>query len=249
MSRGFALPKISLLAVLLAVLGLVVGVQVTAAPHASRASADVSTGSAGVFVSDVGRLMDTRDGTGGYSTPMVANTARSVAVAGHAGVPSTGVSALALTLTVINAGAAGTVTVAPGDVSSPNQIAASLTFNAGDSVSNTAMVALHSDGGIKVVANTAVNLVVDVQGYFTSGSATAAGGFVPVAPSRIADTSTGTGVVQGMVAGGVLDRCAGHRGGERAGVGDVGVCQHHRLGANIERLPAGLPCRWHGSHD
>lgn len=202
MLRGFALPKISVLAVLVTVLGLVVGVQLAAAPHAARAAADVSTGSAGVFVSDVGRLMDTRDGTGGYSTPMAANTARSVAVAGHAGVPTTGVSALALTLTVINAGAAGTVTVAPGDVSSPNQIAASLTFNAANSVSNTAMVALHSDGGIKVVANTAVNLVVDIQGYFTSGSATAAGGFVPVAPTRIADTSTGTGVVQGMVAGG-----------------------------------------------
>ena len=151
-----------------------------------------------MFVPVTGRLLDTRNGTGGYSTPMQKDAARTVTAAGVAGIPSSGVSALALTLTVVGAPGDGTVTVSPGDVT-PNQDAASIAFTAGDSVSNTSLVALHSDGHIKVVANTAVNLIVDVQGYFTSGSSTAAGGFVPVNASRIADTATGLNVAQGKV--------------------------------------------------
>src|SRR5947208_13575715 len=56
-------------------------------------------GSGGLFVPAAGRLLDTRNGTGGYSTPMPANTARTVTAAGSAGIPASGVSALALTLT------------------------------------------------------------------------------------------------------------------------------------------------------
>lgn len=46
--------------------------------HAGRAAADAGTGSAGLFVPAAGRLLDTRNGTGGYSTPMPANTVRTV---------------------------------------------------------------------------------------------------------------------------------------------------------------------------
>ena len=53
-------------------------------------------------------------------------------------------------------------------------------FNPGDSVSNTALVALHADGTLHVVADHAVQLIIDVQGYFTAGGSTAPGGFVAV---------------------------------------------------------------------
>jgi hypothetical protein len=66
-------------------------------------------------------------------------------------------------------------------------------FNPGDSISNTALVALHVDGTLHVLADHAVNLIIDVQGYFTAGSATAPGGFVAVDQARIADTCSGTG--------------------------------------------------------
>ena len=82
---------------------------------------------------------------------------------------------VALTLTAVGAGTIGAVSVAPGDVATPTGTA--LVFNPGDSISNTALVALHADGTLRVLADHAVNLIIDVQGYFTAGSADRAGRF------------------------------------------------------------------------
>ena len=106
---------------------------------------------AGLFVPAVGRLLDTRNGTGGYATPMPAGGVRTVTAAGRAGIPATGVSAVALTLTAVGAGSIGAVSVAPGDVATPT--GAALVFNPGDSISNTALVALHADGTLHVLAD------------------------------------------------------------------------------------------------
>lgn len=170
--------------------------------HSAIAVADTTaaTGTAGVFVPLTGRLLDTRNGTGGYATPMPANTVRTVAAAGVVGIPASGVSALALTLTAVGAATVGAVSVAPGDVASPTGTA--LVFNAGDSVSNTDLVALHADGQLHVVANAVVNLIIDIQGYFTDGSAAAPGGFVAVDQTRIVDTRSGINVPSAQVASG-----------------------------------------------
>ncbi len=178
-------------------LGVVPAGQVGLSPRSGPAAADAATGPAGLFVSATGRLLDTRNGTGGFSTPMPAGGVRSVAVAGRAGIPASGVSAVALTLTVVGASTVGAVSVAPGDVASP--AGAALVFNPGDSISNTALVALHADGAVHVLADHAVNLIVDVQGYFTAGPATAPGGFVAVDQARVADTRSGSGVPQAKV--------------------------------------------------
>lgn len=180
--------------------GVVTAVQVALSPQSGPAAADASTGSAGLFVPAVGRLLDTRNGTGGYSTPMPAGGVRTVTAAGRAGIPASGVSAVALTLTAVGASTVGSVSVAPGDVATPSGTA--LVFNPGDSISNTALVALPADGTLHVVADHAVNLIIDVQGYFTAGSATAPGGFVAVDQARIADTRSGIGVRQAKVSTG-----------------------------------------------
>jgi len=176
------------------------------------ADTTAATGTAGLFVPLTGRLLDTRNGTGGYATPMPANAVRTVAAAGLANLPPSGVSALALTLTAVGAASAGAVSVAPGDVATPT--GAALVFNAGDSVSNTDLVALHADGQLHVVSNAAVNLIVDVQGYFTDGGAAAAGGFVPLDPARLADTRSGLSVPLAKVAssGTVTVQAAGRSG-------------------------------------
>lgn len=161
-------------------------------PRSGPAVADASTGPAGLFVPASGRLLDTRNGTGGFTTPMPAGGVRTVTAAGQAGIPDSGVSAVALTLTAVGASSVGAVSVAPGDVATPS--GAQLVFNPGDSVSNTALVALHGDGTLHVLADHAVNLIIDVQGYFTAGSATAPGGFVAVGQTRLADTRSGKGV-------------------------------------------------------
>ncbi|MEO7262870.1 MAG: hypothetical protein ABI047_16690 [Jatrophihabitantaceae bacterium] len=187
-------------------------VQVAVSSQGSRAQADASTGAAGLFVPAVGRLLDTRNGTGGYSSAMPAGGVRTVTAAGRAGIPASGVSALALTLTAVGAGTIGSISVAPGDVATPT--GAALVFNPGDSVSNTALGALHADGTLHVLADHAVNLIIDVQGYFTSGNSTAAGGFVPLNPARLADTRSGLSVPQAKVASGgtVTVQAAGQLG-------------------------------------
>jgi len=191
-------PRTALLAAAaLAASGLVLAAPAPGHPAVAVADTSVATGTAGVFVPAAGRLLDTRNGTGGYATPMAANTVRTVTAAGVAGIPASGVSALALTLTAVGAPSAGAVSVAPGDVATPTGTA--LVFNPSDSVSNADLVALHADGQLHVVSNAAVNLIIDVQGYFTAGSATAPGGFVPVDQTRIADTRSGNNVPQGQV--------------------------------------------------
>ena len=180
--------------------GAIAAAQLELTPRSGPASAEASTGSAGLFVPAVGRLLDTRNGTGGFSTPMPAGVVRTVTAAGRAGIPASGVSAVALTLTAIGASTVGSVSVAPGDVATPSGTA--LVFNPGDSISNTALVALHADGTLHVLADHAVNLIIDVQGYFTAGSATAPGGFVAVDQARIADTRSGAGVRQAKVSTG-----------------------------------------------
>jgi hypothetical protein len=178
------------------VLALAAGVvgagQLGFSPRSGPAAADAATGSAGLFVPATGRLLDTRNGTGGYSTPMPAGGVRTVTAAGRAGIPDSGVSAVALTLTAVGAGSVGAVSVAPGDVATPS--GAALVFNPGDSISNTALVALHADGALHVLADHAVNLIIDVQGYFTAGPQTAPGGFVAGSQTRLADTRSGKGV-------------------------------------------------------
>lgn len=180
--------------------GAVTALQLAVSPGTGPARADATTGTAGLFVPATGRLLDTRNGTGGYSSPMPAGGVRTVTAAGRAGVPATGVSALALTLTAVGAASIGAVSVAPGDVATPTGTA--LVFNPGDSVSNTALVALSADGTLRVVADHAVNLIIDVQGYFTAGGSAAPGGFVALDQTRIADTRSGLNLPQARVATG-----------------------------------------------
>ncbi|HST49550.1 hypothetical protein [Jatrophihabitans sp.] len=194
--RRGGLPAVTPVLVLALVAGMVSAAQLATAPHGAPARAD-EAGTAGLFVPAVGRLLDTRNGTGGYSTAMPAGSVRTVAAAGQAGIPTSGVSALALSLTAVGAGSIGSVSVAPGDVATPTGTA--LVFNPGDSVSNTALVALHADGTLHVVADHAVQLIIDVQGYFTAGSSTAPGGFVAVNQTRIGDTRSGLSVPQYQV--------------------------------------------------
>ncbi|MEO8156392.1 MAG: hypothetical protein ABI648_01255, partial [Betaproteobacteria bacterium] len=65
------------------------------------AAATPPAGTGGQFRPTQGRIVDTRNGTGGYSTPLPANTARVYQVTGLAGVPSTGVSAVLLSVSAL----------------------------------------------------------------------------------------------------------------------------------------------------
>ncbi len=107
-------------------------------------------------------------------------------VAGLNGVPPTA-TAVALNVTVTNPRAAGYATVWPCDAARP--VASNVNFVAGRTVANAVVAQLASSGpdagSVCFASNTAVDLVVDVQGWFT-GSA-----YRGITPDRFLDTRAG----------------------------------------------------------
>lgn len=169
---------------------------------ATPAQALNDTGTGGVFVSSTGRILDTKSGTGGFSTPMEAGKYRTIKVTGLAGLPTDGsVGAVSLNATVGGSTGAGTLFGRPdGDTSRTTMLIYSGV--SGEYSSNTATVAVGADGTIQVMTETASRLILDVQGYYTADTdGTAAGGFVPVA-KRIVDTRSGLGAPKAAVAPG-----------------------------------------------
>ncbi len=194
--RFLARVGIALLAVVVA---LATAGQVSAATPGRVASvvapmaATSGTGTGGAFNPLLTRLVDTRSGVGGYSTPGTANVWRSVQVTGIGGIPASGVASVAMTVTALNPAAEGALTLAPNTSLSGSPTF--LVFEAGDNVSNSGVVDVGTDGKIAVKANTSVNMLIDVQGYFTVGNGTPApGGYVSAHSTRIVNTATGVGV-------------------------------------------------------
>ena len=165
------------------------------------ASASVATGTGGQFIPLQGRLMNTITGVGGYTTPMADLTYRDLTVNGQAGLPSSGISAVQLTMTAVNPESVGFGYLVPSDVAETPPV---LVYGSGPNpgtVSNTAIVAVGPDGKIKVMTTGMVDVIVDVQGYYTAGNV-AAGGFVPIDGRRVADTRDGTGVTKAKLVAG-----------------------------------------------
>ncbi|RUQ09433.1 DUF2599 domain-containing protein [Curtobacterium sp. HSID17257] len=169
---------------------------------ATPAQALNDTGTGGVFVPSTGRILDTKVGTGGFSTPMEAGKYRTIKVTGLAGLPDDGsVGAVSLNATVGASTGAGTLFGRPNTDTGRTTM---LIYSgvSGQYSSNTGTVAVGADGTIQVMTETASRLILDVQGYYTVNTdGTAAGGFVPVA-KRIVDTRSGLGAPKAAVAPG-----------------------------------------------
>jgi hypothetical protein len=113
-----------------------------------------------------------------------------VTVTGVNGVPATGVAAVAVNLTVAAPSSASYVTVAPGGtIPAGGPASSNLNFTAGEFLANKAIVPVASDGTISVYNNVGLtNLVVDVNGWYSSSAGPAGATLTPVAPVRLADT-------------------------------------------------------------
>ena len=170
---------------------------------ATPAQAINDTGTGGVFVPASGRVLDTKVGTGGFSTPMEAGKYRTIKIAGVAGIPDDGtVGAVSLNATVSGSPDNGILYGRP-DADTSRTTMLIYNDNAGEYVSNTAIVAVSAAGTIQVTTETAARLILDVQGYYTANTdGTAAGGFVPVAGKRIVDTRSGLGAPKALLAPG-----------------------------------------------
>ena len=147
---------------------------------------------AGAFASVVpSRLLDTRAAQGGQG-PVARGASVQVPITGHGGVPASGVSAVAVTVTATEPTAAGSIAAAPGAAERPTS--SSLTFTRGQSVSNLVIVPIGDDGQIQLFNNSTgtVQLAADVTGYFLTGKPSEVGTFV-AASTRLLDTRNGIG--------------------------------------------------------
>ena len=167
------------------------------------------------------RVLDTR-----LSTSITAGArvdgggAIAVPIAGRAGVPATGASAVVVNLTATDARSAGFVTAWPTGLVRP-VVSNGNVGGPGDTAANLAVVRLGADGSISLYAQSSTHLVADVAGYITD--ATAAPGtdglFVPLSPVRLFDTREPAPVPGKVAAGGTITLSLGGR----AGIPDTGV--------------------------
>lgn len=136
------------------------------------------------------RMLDTRNAIGvSTTTPVPANSDITLNVGGVDGIPTTGLSAVVMNVTVTQPTAGGYLTVYPHGIGTPD--ASSLNFSAGETVPNlvTTMV---TDGKVDFHNGSGgtVHVIADVEGYYAdSGS-----GYKAVAPTRVLDTRQPIGV-------------------------------------------------------
>jgi hypothetical protein len=137
-----------------------------------------------------GRVLDTRDGTGqnGSTAPIGAGQSINVQITGQGGVPGSGVTGVALNVTVDQPTNPGFLTVWPTGEARP--LASSHNFVPGLTVANLVLAKV-STGGQVSIFNFAgsTHVVADVVGYFSATG----GVFVPVSPARIVDSRFGIG--------------------------------------------------------
>jgi hypothetical protein len=196
-----------LAAVLLAV---VAALGTSAAP---AEAADVGSGYAPA--TSPARLLDTRSGLGATAGQIPAGRTLTLQVTGRGGVPSTGVAAVALNVTVTGPAAAGFVSVYPGPT---RPVASTVNYVAGQTIPNQTIVKVSSTGRVTVYAHSRTHVVVDVLGWFPTGS-----DLKSLSPVRAMDTRSGLGAPLAQVTGGrsVDLQVTGRTGVPAAGVGAV----------------------------
>jgi len=153
-------------------------------------------------------------GTGGQYVPMPSNarvlegatsagTFRTVKIAGAAGLPSSGIGAVTMMVTVADPKGSGQLQMRADDADTTTLL---MIYNSGvgGNRSNTGLLAVADDGTIQVRTETAQSkVIIDITGYYTSTkNGVSAGGFVAMSPSRVLDSRGGIGGAQGQIPAG-----------------------------------------------
>ncbi len=147
------------------------------------------------------RLLDTRNSGG----PLGPGGSRSLTVAGVGPVPA-GATAVIVNVTVTDTTSTGFLTVYPAGT--PRPLASNLNWVPQETIANLVTVQIGAGGAISFYNSVgSTDVVVDLQGYFAPPSGSA-GGEVALAPARITDTRTGSGLPNAgstLGPGGLLD--------------------------------------------
>ena len=191
------------------------------------------------------RLLDTRTGLGSLLARLVPSGALDLQVTGRGGVPATGVSAVAVNVTVTEPLAGGFLTTWPTGGLPP--LASSLNFAPAQTVANLVVVKVGSEGKISFYnGGGGVHVIADVAGWFgPEGEATGAR-FHPLAPARVLDTRSGNGAPTAPLAGGTAMslQVTGRGGVPATGVTAVilnVIAVDPTLGGYLTVWPAGEP--------
>jgi hypothetical protein len=139
------------------------------------------------------RILDTRTSNGGHDFPLGPGQTLTLQVTGPGAVlPFTNMEAVVMNVTVANPTASSYLTVWPTGVTRP--LASNLNFSADETIPNRVTVGVSSSGQVNFYnAEGYVNVIADVNGWFTGAGSTAGGSaFVGVAPTRIIDSRTST---------------------------------------------------------
>jgi hypothetical protein len=139
------------------------------------------------------RILDTRSGTG-LAGPFSNHVARTFGVSGHGGVPANA-TAVTGNLTVTGQTSSGYLFIGPAATDDPTS--STLNFPVADDRANGVTVALGAGGTLSVTfvapaPGPIAHVIFDVTGYFVPGTSGAT--YVPLNPSRILDTRSGTGL-------------------------------------------------------
>ncbi|MFE9443799.1 protease pro-enzyme activation domain-containing protein [Streptomyces sp. NPDC006602] len=143
------------------------------------------------------RLLDTRNGTGwGLSSipstkPLVAGGTAPVKIEGAGGIPSSGVTAVVLNLTVTGTTGSGSLIAWADGTAKPSTSNLNWT-GAGQTIAASATVTVAGDGVVDLYTSSTTHLIADVQGYYTSG--TTGSMYTALKPARLLDTRSKVGI-------------------------------------------------------
>jgi hypothetical protein len=140
-----------------------------------------------------GRVLDTRPGSGqtGSGHTLGPGASYTLSLAGVDGVPS-GAAAVVLNVTGVHASAATYLTLYPAGATTPT--ASNLNLTTGETTADLVTVALGTAEAVTVYNHAGtINVVADLEGWYSSPGSGPAGLYNPVAPARITDTRTLSG--------------------------------------------------------
>jgi hypothetical protein len=140
------------------------------------------------------RITDTRTGSGQLNAGAHLGPGGhlDMQVRGEGGVRSTGSESVIMNVTVVNTSTASFITAYPTGTTRP--LASNLNWTRGMTVPNRVSVPIGANGKVTLYNGYgSVDVVVDVNGWFTDDLTNFGSFFLPLTPDRILDTRNGTG--------------------------------------------------------
>ncbi|MEU9343737.1 LamG-like jellyroll fold domain-containing protein [Streptomyces sp. NPDC048278] len=150
---------------------ITISVQTSAAAVIAEITGYYTTGTTGQKFHTINptRLVDTRNGIGGTTTPVAPNTAYNLTSAHTQQVTTATTPTIAAMLTVTNPTAVGYATVYPTAVGKPTPIINNLNWGTGDTLANLTLTPTDTNGQISIynTSDGTADFIVDSSGYYT----------------------------------------------------------------------------------